>query len=130
MQPCIVIYMTGGQPTETTSNEEQELQYYYLFFMLLFLSSMSCNVLNYTFPVMGISNANSYITYLDKISFWYASIYWINYILSISNCEKELAYSEITDIQDKIFVYFSKIAQSLYHFKFLYHISADLCYNK
>ena len=37
----------------------------------------------------------------------------------------------ITDIQDKIFVYFSKIAQSLYHLQFLlYHISADLCYNK
>ena len=95
MQQCIVIYMTGGQPTETTSNEEQELQYYYPFFMLLFLSSISCNVLNYTFPVMEISNANFYITYLDKISFCNASIYWINYILSISYFEKELAFYHI-----------------------------------
>ena len=111
-----------------TSNEEQELQYYYLFFMFLFLSSISCNVLNYTFPVMGISNANFYITYLDKISFCYASMYWINYILSISNYEKELAFFEITNIQDRIFVYFLKIAQSLYHFKFLFFIIFLLIY--
>ena len=60
--------MTGGQPTEMTSNAEHELQYYYLFFMLLFLSPISCNVLNYTFPVMGRSNANFCIEYLDKIT--------------------------------------------------------------
>ena len=73
MQQCI--YMTGGQPTEMTSYEEHELQYYYLFFMLLFLSSISCNVLNYTFPLMGISNANFCNAYLDKISFLYVSIH-------------------------------------------------------